>query len=155
MAEENATIEDLKKMVGVEGKTVSLEIEKGMVKMLAEAIGDANPLWQDEEQASRSKYGGIIAPPSLPLCSMVSGARSRTQPELPFPYPRKLDGGGEWEYYLPVKPGDIITSTGRLADVVERPGKTGKMAFITFEIIHRNQRGEVVAKTRTTTINLE
>lgn len=153
MSPEAITVETLRQMVGKEGKPAVLEIEKGMVRKFAEAIGDPNPLWQDEQYAKKSRYKGIVAPPQIFCASMLSGAATR--PDIPLPYKRILDGGGEWEFFLPVKPGDIITSITKFADVLEREGKAGKMAFLIFETTHQNQRGEIVAKSRGTLINLE
>lgn len=153
MTPEEVTIEELRKLIGTEGQPVVIEIEKGMIRKFAEAIEDPNPLWQDEEYARKSRYGGLVAPPEI-LCSvMFSGGASR--PEIPLPYKRILDGGGEWEFFLPLKPGDVITSVTKFADVYMREGKAGKMIFQVFETIHRNQRGEIVAKSRGTLINLE
>ena len=122
-----------------------------MIKKFAESIGDPNPLWQDEEYARKTKYGGITAPPQIFCTAMLSG--SSTFPEVPFPFKRMLDGGGEWEFFLPLRPGDVITSTTKFANVSEREGKLGIMVFMVFETTHKNQRGEIVAKSRGTLIS--
>lgn len=153
MSPEAVTIETLRKMIGKEGEPAVVEIEKGLVRKFAEAIGDPNPLWGDEQWAKKSRYQGIVAPPEIFCSSMFSGGATR--PDIPLPYKRILDGGGEWEFFLPLKPGEVITSVTRFADVFEREGKTGKMAFLVFETLHRNQKGEIVAKSRGTLINLE
>jgi hydroxyacyl-ACP dehydratase HTD2-like protein with hotdog domain len=90
-----------------------------------------------------------MAPPSLLVTVMMSGAPTR--PEVPT-MSRILDGGGEWEYYLPIKPGDVITCVTELADVTEREGKSGKMVFLKFETAHTNQKGELVGKSISTII---
>ena len=151
MAERAISLEELEKMIGKEGKPVEIEIEKGMIRKFAEAIGDPNPLWQDEEYAKKTRCGSIIAPPEITICSMFSGAS--TFPEVPIPYKRILDGGGEWESLLPIRPGDIITSVTKFARVFEREGKAGKMVFMIFETTHKNQKGEIVAKSHGTLIS--
>ena len=153
MAERAFTVEDVKKLIGIEGKPLSLEISKWMIQKFVRAVRDDNPLWQDEEYAKKTKYGGIIAPPSLLLAVIFSG--SGTRPDVPLPYPRVLDGGIETEIYLPVRPGDVITSVTKFVDLKEREGKMGKILFLIFETTHTNQKGELVAKTRSTLINLE
>ncbi len=60
-------IEELRGEVGVEWKSRMYEIEKGMIRQFVQAIDDQNPLWQDEEYARKSQYGGIIAPPHFIL----------------------------------------------------------------------------------------
>ena len=143
------SVGELRGMIGKEAKVEVTQIEKGMIKKAAEAIGDPNPLWQDEKRARKTKYGGIIAPPGLLITAMMSGSR----PEGSMPFQRLLAGGGEWEFLLPIRAGDVITSTTALADVYEREGKAGKMLFFIFETIHKNQLDEVVAKSRSTLIN--
>lgn len=46
-------------------KPSMVEVEKGMIRGFAQAIGDSNPLWQDENYARRNRYSSIIAPPTF------------------------------------------------------------------------------------------
>ena len=132
--------------IGLEGPPVTTEVEKGAIVKFAQAIGDDNPLFNDEAEARKSKYGGLIAPPTF-LRSMGS-----SRPQLPFdvPFDRNLDGGSDWEYFEPVRPGDRITSVARIADMVEREGRLGVMIITTNVTTYRNQFDQVVA-TQTTT----
>ena len=150
MTEQPATIEDLRKKIGAEGNPVVIEFERGMIRKFAEAVGDTNPLWLDEEQAWKSIYGGIVTPPQMFCSSMLSG--SETRPELPHPYKRILDGGGEWEFFRPVRLYDTITGVRRLADLYEREGRLGRMLFAVRETTWTNQRDELVTKGRVTAI---
>jgi acyl dehydratase len=64
---------------------------------------------------------------------------------------RILDGGVEYDFYLPVRAGDTLTWYARFADAKERVGKDGaKMIFITMELTFINQNGDAVAKRRQT-----
>ena len=83
----------------------------------------------------------------------MSGAGIR--PEVPLPFHRTVDGGGEIEFYLPIKPGDKIIAYTKFVDLREKEGKSGKMLFVSFETLHKNQRGEMVAKSKATVINME
>ncbi len=76
------------------------------------------------------------------------------RPELPFelPFDRLLDGGSDWEYFQPVRPGDWITAVSRLTDLQERPGRMGLMILMTSLITYRNQFDEVVATQTSTSI---
>lgn len=152
-AEKTRLLEDLREKVDKAEKSVVIEIDKSMVRRFAQAIEDPNPLWQDEEYAKRTGSGGILVPPEFFCTSMMSGGGCR--PEVPLPYDRILDGGGDWEFLLPVEAGDTITSSSKLVELREKQGKSGKMLFLTFETLHKNQRNELVAKSRGVTINLE
>lgn len=134
--------------IGREGPPMTMEVERGAIIKFAEAIGDENPLWNDEAVARRSRYGGLIAPPTF-LRSLRVGL-----PELPFeiPFDRRLDGGSDWEYFQPVRPGDRIQGVARVTDLRERSGRMGLMIFMTSEITYRNQFDEVVATQTSTSI---
>lgn len=160
MAKESITLEELQKKIGTETKPVKFEIERELIRRFVQAVGDSSPSWQDEEYAKMTKYGGIIAPPFL-LCAFMTVSLPDSQPrsvpllvpEVPPPRKHTLDGGGEWEFFLPLRLGDTITSRSKLANVFEREGRIGKMLFFIYETSYTNQRGEVVAKSSSTLIN--
>ena len=150
MPEENTIIpESLRNAIGVESDPITYEIEKGHIARFAEAIGDENPLYRDEIKARNSKYGGIIAPPTF-----YRALRPGSLPETAeSPFTRNLDAGSDWEYFEPIRPGDRITVTIKLADVVEREGRLGKMIIITRETRYENQLGQIVATQKTNGIS--
>jgi acyl dehydratase len=126
----------------------TLEVEKGAIIKFAEAIGDDNPVFNDEAAARASQQGGLIAPPTF-LRSAVSA-----RPELPFdvPFERVLDGGSDWDYFEPVRPGDRITAVSRVEDITERNGRIGLMLIQTIVITYTNQFEQVVATQTNTSI---
>ena len=134
--------------IGAESEPRVLEVEKGAIVKFAEAIGDENPLYNDEVLARESQYGGLIAPPTF-LRSALSA-----RPELPFdvPFERVLDGGSDWEYFVPVRPGDRITAVSRIDDINERTGSIGLMLIQTIVITYTNQFDQVVATQTSTSI---
>ena len=141
--------EELKGKVGFAAEPVVIPIEKGMIKKLTEAIEDSNPLYQDEEYARQTKYGGVIAPPTL-LCATTMTGRHVTPPEEEFNV--ALDGGIELEFHKPIRPGDVITCTSKIFSVRERETGRGKMLFVVTEVTYKNQRDELVAKQHSTSI---
>ena len=134
--------------IGTAAQPMVLEVEKGHIKGFAEAVGDPNPLWNDEAIARRSRYGGIIAPPTF----LRSVRIARPQPPFDVPFDRLLDGGSEWEYFEPVRAGDRLTAMAEIADVSERSGRLGVMLFMVIEIKYTNQLDELVATQRNTII---
>ena len=160
MVEKEVSVEELKKKIGTEAEPITFEIEKGLIRRFVEAVGDTNPLWQDEEHAKKTKYGGIIAPPFLLCAAMTLHPHPPEPKKVPLMVPgvlmpreHALDGGGEWEFFLPLKLGDTVTSCTRLANVFEREGKAGKMLFFVYETTYTNQRDEVIARSSSTLIN--
>lgn len=134
--------------IGCESVPKTVEVEKGAIVKFAEAIGDGNPVYNDEAAARDSQYGGLVAPPTF-LRSVVVG-----RPETPFepPFTRLLDGGSDWEYFQPVRPGDRITAVARIDDINERTGSIGLMLITTVVITYTNQFGQVVATQTSTSI---
>ena len=76
------------------------------------------------------------------------------RPELPFDLPldRLLDGGSDWEYFVPIKAGDQITAVGRITDLSERTGRLGVMVFMTVVVTYTNQNNEVAATQTSTSL---
>ncbi len=140
------TEEMRQQVIGLESEPVSTEVEKGAIIKFAQAIGDDNPSFNDEAQARLGQYRGLVAPPTF-LRSVGS-----SRPEFPFemPFTRNLDGGSDWEYMEPVRPGDRITAVSRIADMSERAGRMGVMIIQTTVTTYRNQFDQVVA-TQTST----
>ena len=134
--------------IGAESPPVTTEVETGAIVRFAQAIEDDNPLFSDEAAARNSSYGGLIAPPTF-LRSMGS-----IRPPVPFELPltRVLDGGSDWEYFEPVRPGDRISAVARIADITERTGRLGLMVITTVVVTYRNQLGEVAATQTSTSI---
>ena len=151
MAQESVITPEMRAAVGVESEPYTNEIEKGAIVKFARAIGDANPIYTDEEAARRSRYGGLVAPPTF-FRSLRSGPM---KVDVKSPYPANLDGGSEWEYYEPARPGDRITVTHKISNIFERPGRLGNMLFIQRETKYVNQFGTTVAIQRTTGISYQ
>lgn len=145
--------EEIKRMIGRElGKPIVREVTKEAIQRVAWAIDDPSPLWQDEEYAKGTRYGGIVAPPVFLVCLWPEGTEF---PEivdnlvkLESPLTRVLAAGNEFEYFEPVRPGDVITITSKLADAREHEGKLGKMLLLDGEVTYTNQEGKVVVKQR-------
>ncbi len=143
------------------GKTTSFicEVEKGAIARFAEAVGDTNPLYSDENYAGKSRYGSIIAPPGFfgwPVKRQPDSADEFTamvESLTAAGYGRILDGGIDWEFFKPVRAGDKLTVKTTIRNLMERSGKTGKAVFLFRDITYSNQDGDVVATARQTTIH--
>ena len=154
--------EEVMKLIGQSDEVVIMEVEKGAIKKHADAVGDRNPLYWDDEYAKKSRYGSIIAPPGFfgwptswtgPMPGF-SGFRQKIMDAIAKEgYPRILDGGIEYDFFYPVYAGDTLASLTKLKDVYERDVKNGKMVLSISETTLTNQNGTVVAKIRQTIIS--
>ncbi len=148
MAEGSVITEEMTRAVGSLLNTAVIEVEKGKIKQYVKAMGETSPLYQDEEYARKSRYGGLIAPPGLLATQKMSGGASRDVPwkEREF-LKNSVDAGEKFEFYKPVRPGDIVFLTRKLRGLSERKSKSlGRMRLTEFEVTYTNQKGEVIAK---------
>ncbi len=155
--------EEVTKLIGKVGDVRIMEVEKGAIKKYANAIDDPNPLYWDEEYAGNSRYGSMVAPPgffgwparwtgSIPI--YVELAKEVTAVLVEAGYGRGLDGGTEYEFFCPIRAGDILAALPKVVDIYEREGKAGKMIFWVIETVYTNQNGDLAAKVRDTRVCL-
>jgi acyl dehydratase len=140
--------EEAIKQIGKAGEARTIEVERGAIRRFAEAIGDPNPLFNDEASARNTRFGGMIAPPTF--CRSLGAAI----PEIKIGMGefRGLDGGSEWEYFEPIRPGDRISVVSKIADIRESAGRLGAMVFITVETSYTNHYNQLCALQRSTVI---
>ena len=130
-------VERLRSRIGVDTRPAHAVVEAGHLKRFVEAIGDPNPRWEKEAPPT---FLVALAPVALHLAEAEEYGKGW------------LNGGNRFEYFEPVKVGDRITATGRVADVYEKPGSTGNLLFIIFETDYVNQDGTLVARLKGTMI---
>src|SRR5271170_3293974 len=145
----NQVVNDaVRAQIGIEGEPRTYDVERGAIRRFAEAIGDPNPLFNDEAHARESRFGGMIAPPTF--CRSLG--RDLPEVKLDLPEFRVLDGGSEWEYFKPIRPGDRITTVSKIADIRENAGRLGPMVFIVVENRYTNQYNQLCVLQRMTII---
>ena len=132
-----SVVERLRARIGVAGPSTEAVVEAGHVRRFAEAIGDANPRWAKEAPPT---FLVALAPASLHLAEAEEYGKGW------------LNGGNRFEYFAPVRIGDRITASGRVAEVYEKPGSSGNLLFIVFETDYVNQDRVLVARLRGTAI---
>lgn len=126
------------------------EVEKGSIRRFAEALGDYNPIYYDEEYARASGYPTIVAPPTFPA-SFHSAADLREL--LGVGIKSLLHAEQTFEYDRPIFAGDRIFVISRVSDVLERTGPTGgKMDVAVIEDEGRDEEGNAVFRARRTLI---
>ncbi len=161
--------EELSKLIGQSVDVSVFEVEKEPIRRFADAVGDLNPLYWDEDYARGSRFGSIIAPPGFIsslwfLARPVKWARKERMTESLGPptvmdalaragYKRVLDTGIDYEFFEPAKAGDTVSSVCVVRDIMERGTGEAKAAFLITETSYTNQRGKLLAKARSTTVH--
>ncbi len=159
MTEDSTITEGMKALIGRAGEPVVLEVERGAIKRFCGAVGDDNPIFTDAAYAEHGPHGEIICPPGFfgwpAKVSPVFSAGPTQMVLAEFAksgFPGLLDGGVDYELLLPIRAGDVLVSSARVADIYEREGRAGKSLFGIFETTYTNQNGDIVARARTTMI---
>jgi acyl dehydratase len=136
-----------KKFVGKEYPAKEYEIGREKMKEYAAALSDMNPYYHDKEFGKRSKYGDNIAPPSFAAVYNLMGCADMFfDPELKLNMAMLVHGEQEFEFIKPVKPGDQITTTGKIVDIMQK----GSNDLVVFEARSVNQDGDLVTIGRAT-----
>jgi acyl dehydratase len=136
-------------LIGRESEPVLHEVEKGAIRRFAEALGDPNPLYQDEAAAKAAGLAGLLAPPTFPV-ALTQNERFRHSLDLGTR--SVLHGEQQFEYARPIVAGDRLVVKTRVADVLERPGASGPMDVLVLEDEGRDEKGEIVFRARATFI---
>lgn len=146
MVDMKLAADNFRKLLGIEAEPEFWDVEKGHIKRFAQAIGDENPIYYDEEYAKKTRYGGIIAPPLF----LIDTGLVKFVDKLVAMCPdlANINGSTEIEFYRPMMIGDRIKTVAKLVDVEEKVGKSGPMILLTIEVTYTNQRQELVAKCR-------
>ena len=140
MQDKSVITSQMLRTVGVDSEPMAHQVELGAIRRFADAIGDPNPIYRDEGTAAETRHGKIIAPPTF-LRSLKPGPAIV---DLDIPYPEVLDGGSKWEFFQPVRTGDLITVTSKVTDLKERKGRLGPMLIVVRENSFRDSDGTIV-----------
>ncbi|HUN50815.1 MAG TPA: MaoC family dehydratase N-terminal domain-containing protein [Candidatus Sulfotelmatobacter sp.] len=140
-------LEELRRRIGVRIEDTlepwCHEATRDNIRHYAHGIGDDNPLWCDPDYAAKSRFGGIVAPPSfLFACNrIISG------------YVGGLSGvhamwaGADWNWHLPVHRNDALTTEAWLKDLIEHDTQfSGRAVQQIYHVNFFNQRGELVCE---------
>jgi len=119
-------------------RTVSYEAIRNYVN----GIGDNNPLYRDEEYASKTRYKRLVAPPNW-LYSVFPTWVLQGLPGI-----HAFHSGNDWVFYKPIFLGDIVTPECKFMGFDVKSSKfAGKTVFEYQRSNFYNQKGELVATT--------
>ncbi|MGH2344023.1 MAG: MaoC family dehydratase N-terminal domain-containing protein [Chloroflexota bacterium] len=118
-------------------------IERGAVRRFAEAIGDPNPLYRDEDAARLSRYGGLIAPPTFPFTLDYGEIAGLTLPAAGL-----LHGEQRISAMRPLRVGERIIGQVVLEDSYLKQGGRGPLTFLVFSQTATADSGDVVVSLR-------
>lgn len=131
-------IERWRSLVGKRSEPVVNLVERGAVRKFAEAIGDPNPLYVDGEAAKRSRYGGLIAPPTFPRTFEYGRIEGMYWPESGM-----IHGEHRVSYeHGPLRVGDEVHCYTEFESYQEKESRGGLLGFIVLERFGEGPGGE-------------
>jgi acyl dehydratase len=102
-----------------------------------------SPLLLDEQAAKAGPHGSIIAFPSFAVVFAIRPfSAAIADPELQVNMLRLVHGEQELEFLEVMRPGDVLTTTGRIEEIFEKLGKD----FLIVTTESRNAAGQPVVK---------
>jgi len=108
-----------------------------------EAPKDIQRLYLDADYAKSTKHGSLVAPPTFCVTFNIRPfAAAVRDPQNNVNFLMLVHGEQEYEFLEPVKPGDVITSTGTVTEAYSRAGRD----FMTVVCESVNQRGQIAVR---------
>jgi acyl dehydratase len=108
-----------------------------------------HPYLHDEAAAKASPYGAVIALPSFAVTFAIAPfARACADPELALNLLRLVHGEQAFEFFEVVRPGDRLTTTGKITDILTKRS----LDFLTVTTETKNQAGSLVVRAKWTAI---
>jgi len=123
------------------------------IRRWSQGMQNANPLYYNDAYAAESRFGRLVAPQSFSVGVDVGhGATPAIQGTIPGSH--MLFGGDEWWFFGGhIEPGDMIHLERMLFDYrVTNTSFAGPTMFSRGDTTYINQRGEILAKQRSTSI---
>jgi acyl dehydratase len=92
------------------------EVSRVKIREFADAIGDPNPIYRDQDAAKAAGHPDVIAPPTFPII-ITLGAPSLLDPELGLNYAMVVHMEQRFEYRRPLRPGDVVVTEATIAAI--------------------------------------
>ncbi len=140
----------------------NLEVSRDGLRHFAYGYGDDNPLYCDEEYAARTRWGGLIAPPTF-LYTMGEDASPPPTPEQkellrgdPFAGLGSYQAVMAFEWWRPLTLGDRLRCLRAQVGVLDKRSEFGgRSAHVTHDFIYADQHDRLHAIRRGTWVNTE
>src|SRR5436305_1516560 len=131
----------------------TFEVERVKIRELALAIGDDNPVYQSREAAQAAGYqDGPLFPTAGTIFLFGENTHFAEQlAELGLDVARILHREEEYEYLLPLHPGETLTGVMTVLDGSTRKGpRRSSIDLLTLQLRYTNRQGQpvLIATTR-------
>lgn len=142
---------ELRAAIGRTGPAVTVEVTRREIRKYAVATRQRDKRYLDGDEAPPLFHYMLFRELEELDELRADGLSSDTLvPALPLP--RVMAGGSQTTYTRPIRAGDLLVGTPRIADIYEKRGAQGPLIFVVTELVVETDAGEPVLVERSTRI---
>jgi len=132
------------------GSIMNEWVDTDLIRHFADAMGDRNPLWRNAEYAVKTRWGGIIAPPTITdsIIQPYSGKFEESEIIPKFQSCFVVPNGSARQMFQAIRPGDKFRAVQYYMGLKEMEPLLPEPSREFDDVVRRvliNQRDEVVA----------
>jgi acyl dehydratase len=137
--------------IGWRADPAIVDVEKGQLRLFAQAIGETDRIYFDEAAARAAGFASLPAPPTFAFClkNLVGQPYSYLR-MMGVDVAHLLHGEQAFEHHEPICAGDTVTLTTEILDIQQKKG--GALEFITARTDITNERGRLCMRQTTTLV---
>ncbi len=143
MSEKELLYDDIE--LGREFEPFVLSLAPEAVKTYIQAVEEDTPIYHDQKAAEAAGVGWPVAPPTIASIFTRSSVFLQKEGKMP---PGAIHARQEFQFVAPVRPGDLLTTEGKVVDKFIRKERK----WMVIESTTKNQKGEVVVIAKMTGI---
>ena len=131
--------------------TPPYEVGREKIRDFADAIGDPNPVYRDQEVARSAGHPDVIAPPTFAIVVTLktgSGA-ALSSGDLGLNFSRVVHGEQRFIHHRPIRAGDLLSGTSTITDIRD----AGRNELMTISTELRTPEGELVCTALNTLVS--
>lgn len=146
---------DRDRHLGVESEPRTIEVERGFLKFFAQAAGETDPIYFNEEAARAAGHPDLPVPPTYFFSISINPRAKRgdlfdTEHGLGVDMARILHGEQAFTYHRLVHAGERLTLRQTISDIYAKKG--GALEFIVHDTRFEGADGDLRAEMRMTTV---
>ena len=127
--------------VGKQYPPVVYAVGREKVKEYANAVGETNPLHLDPAAARAAGYADVVAPPMFAVVYQSPAVMPGIfDPEVGINFAMMVHSGQDFRWNRVVVAGEELTTQASVVTIEEKGG----MGFYDFEVVTKDEAGEVV-----------
>ena len=143
-----------KRFIGKKFAPFSFQVDQSKIRELAQALGDENPIFVDDDAARASGLPGIVAPPTFATLFKMwgEGGSSPHIEAMGGDRLRLLHGEEAYEYHGFIRPGDRIAGRTQVVSIDQKQGRNNPLEIVKLKTEYHNQNGTLILVAHTTIV---